>query len=110
MIGVSVCNAAGLGPVPILPGRPAQIALGAAALLALPRGGLPDQNAPSPPCDGLTQSGAGRLAWRADRPQPLRAYTSPSSTVPSRRSWAGVWLARFLYAEVSTLTNRYLAP
>jgi hypothetical protein len=35
MIGVSVCNAAGLGPVPILPGRPAQIALGAAALLAL---------------------------------------------------------------------------
>jgi hypothetical protein len=34
-IGVSVCNAANLAPVPILPGRSAQIVLGALVLLAL---------------------------------------------------------------------------
>jgi hypothetical protein len=34
-LGVSVCNAANLAPVPILPGRSAQIALGAVVLLAL---------------------------------------------------------------------------
>ncbi len=34
-IGVSVCNAANLAPVPILPGRSAQIVLGAVVLLAL---------------------------------------------------------------------------
>jgi hypothetical protein len=34
-LGVSVCNAANLAPVPILPGKSAQIALGAVVLLAL---------------------------------------------------------------------------